>query len=175
MPYEVKLNDRIAMVELLSRQDDKLLVTVDGKEYELDFVKISEGSYSVIYQHRSFNIELIPANGGVKKYLVNTFKNTYEVEIIDAEAKYLASRKKGLDDDGDSVIAAPIPGKVVKVFVENGEQVEAGQTVIIISAMKMESEFKAKKAGKILDVKVTEGQTVEARQPMIVIEYETAE
>lgn len=174
MPYEVKLNDRIAKVELLSRQDNKLLVALDGKEFELDFVKVSEGSYSVIYQNRSFNIELIPVSG-VKKYLVNTLKTTYEVEIIDAESKYLASRKKGLDDDGDSVIAAPIPGKVVKVFVEPGEQVEAGQTVIIISAMKMESEFKAKKPGKVVDIKVTEGQTVEARQPMIVIEYETAE
>ncbi len=175
MPYEVKLNDRIAIVDMLSRQDEKLLVAVDGKEYELDFVEIGKGSYSVIYQHRSFNIELIPANGGIKKYLVNTFKNTFEVEIIDAEAKYLASRKKGLDDDGDSVIAAPIPGKVVKVFVEKDEKVEAGQTVIIISAMKMESEFKAKKAGKVAEIKVTEGQTVEARQPMIVIEYDVEE
>lgn len=174
MPFEVKLNDRIAKVELLSRQDNKLLVALDGKEFELDFVKVSEGSYSVIYQNRSFNIELIPVSG-VKKYLVNTLKTTYEVEIIDAESKYLASRNKGLDDDGDNVIKAPIPGKVVKVFVEKGDKVEAGQTVIIISAMKMESEFKAKKAGTIADVKVTDGHTVEARQPLIVIEFDKEE
>jgi propionyl-CoA carboxylase beta chain len=123
MPFEVKLNNRIANVELLSRQDNKLLVALDGKEFELDFVKVNEGSYSVIYQNRSFNIELIPVNG-VKKYLVNTLKTTYEVEIIDAESKYLASRKKGLDDDGDNVIKAPIPGKVVKVFVEKGDGME---------------------------------------------------
>lgn len=174
MPFEVKLNDRIAKVELLSRQDNKLLVALDGKEFELDFVKVSEGSYSVIYQNRSFNIELIPVNG-VKKYLVNTLKTTYEVEIIDAESKYLASRTKGLDDDGENVISAPIPGKVVKVFVEKGDKVEAGQTVIIISAMKMESEFKAKKSGTIADVKVTDGQTVEARQPLVVIEFDKEE
>jgi len=174
MPFEVKLNDRIAKVELLSRQDNKLLVALDGKEFELDFVKVSEGSYSVIYQNRSFNIELIPVSG-VKKYLVNTLKTTYEVEIIDAESKYLASRKKGLDDDGDNVIKAPIPGKVVKVFVKKGDKVEAGQTVIIISAMKMESEFKAKKAGTIAEVKVADGQTVEARQPLVVIEFDKEE
>ncbi|MBW6497910.1 MAG: biotin/lipoyl-binding protein [Bacteroidales bacterium] len=174
MPFEVKLNDRIAKVELLSRQDNKLLVALDGKEFELDFVKVSEGSYSVIYQNRSFNIELIPVSG-VKKYLVNTLKTTYEVEIIDAESKYLASRNKALDDDGDNVIKAPIPGKVVKVFVEKGDKVEAGQTVIIISAMKMESEFKAKKAGTIADVKVSDGQTVEARQPLVVIEFDKQE
>ncbi len=174
MPFEVKLKDRIAKVEMLSRQGNKLLVALDGKEFDLDFVKVSEGSYSVIYQNRSFNLELIPVNG-VKKYLVNTKKSTFEVEIIDSEAKYLASRKKGTDDDGDSVIAAPIPGKVVKVFVEKGEKVEAGQTVIIISAMKMESEFKAKKAGKVADIKIFEGQTVEARQPLVVIDYDVSE
>lgn len=175
MPYEVKLNDRIANVEVLSRQDNKVLVSVDGKEMELDFVKISQVSYSVLYQNKSYNIELIPANGGIKRFLVNTLKNNFEVEIIDAEAKYLASRKKGLDDDSGSVITAPIPGKVVRVFVKKDEAVAAGQTLVIISAMKMESEFKAKKAGKVMEVKVEEGQTVEARQPLVVVEYSDVE
>lgn len=172
MPYEVKLNDRIANVEVLSRKDNKLLVSVDGKEFELDFVKISQVSYSVIYQNKSFNVELIPANGGIKKFQVNTLKNSYEVEIIDAEAKYLASRRKGQEDEGENVITAPIPGKVVKVFVEKGEAVQAGQTLVILSAMKMESEFKAKKDGRISEIKVTEGQTVDARQPLVIVEYE---
>ncbi|MEE4178035.1 MAG: biotin/lipoyl-containing protein [Bacteroides sp.] len=175
MSYEVKLNNRIANIELLSRQDNKVLVSVDGKEFELDFVKISNVSYSVIYQNKSFNIELIPANGGIKRFVVNTLKNSFEVEIIDAEAKYLASRKKGQDDDGESVVSAPIPGKVVRLLVKEDEAVEAGQTLVIISAMKMESEFKAKKAGRISEIKVVEGQTVEARQPLVVIEYTDVE
>ncbi|MDX9942908.1 MAG: acetyl-CoA carboxylase biotin carboxyl carrier protein subunit [Bacteroidales bacterium] len=172
MPYEVKLNNRIANVELLSRQDNKLLVSVDGKEFALDFVKISNVSYSVLYQNKSFNIELIPVNGGIKRFMVNTLKSTYDVEIIDAEAKYLASRKEGLEDDGERIISAPIPGKVVKVLARKDDLVVAGQTLVILSAMKMESEFKAKKAGKIVDVKVEEGQTVESRQPLLTIEYE---
>ncbi len=172
MSYEVKLKDRIARVELLSRQGDQLLVAVDGKEYALDFAPLNKGSYSIIHNNKSYNVELIPVNG-VKKYNVNTFKNTYEVEIIDAEAKYLANRLKGQEDEGESIITAPIPGKVVKVLVEQGEEVEAGQTVVIIAAMKMESEFKAARSGVVSEIKVKEGQSVEARQEMVVIEYST--
>lgn len=172
MSYEVKLKDRIARVELLSRKGDQLLVSVDGREYELDFVQLNKGSYSIIHNHKSYNVELIPVNG-VKRYNVNTFKNSYEVEIIDAESKYQANRQKGQDDEGLAAITAPIPGKVVKILVEEGESVEAGQTVIVIAAMKMESEFKAAKAGVVSSIKVKEGQSVEAKQELVVIEYES--
>lgn len=170
MSYEVKLGDRIARVELLSRQGDQLLVAVDGKEFALDFVQLNKGSYSILHNKKSYNVELIPVNG-IKKYNVNTFKNSYEVEIIDTESKYLANRRQGQEDDAGSVITAPIPGKVVRLLVEEGETVEAGQTVIVIAAMKMESEFKASKAGVISHIKVEEGQNVEAKQEMVVIEY----
>ncbi len=63
-----------------------------------------------------------------------------------------------------------MPGKVVKLFVSEGDQVEAGQTLIIISAMKMESEFKAPISGKVIRVTTSEGSTVEGKQPLIIIE-----
>ncbi len=171
MSYEVKLKDRVARVELLNRKGDQLLLTVDGREYALDFVRLNKGSYSIIHNHKSYNVELIPVNG-IKKYNVNTFKNSYEVEIIDAESKYLENRQKGQDDEGLAAITAPIPGKVVKILVEEGETVEAGQTVIVIAAMKMESEFKAAKAGTVSSIKVKEGQSVEGKQELVVFEYE---
>ncbi len=174
MSYEVKLKDRTARVELLNHQGEQLLVAVDGKEYALDFVKLSKGSYSILYKNKSYNVELIPVNG-VKKYNVNTFKNTYEVEIIDSEAKYQSNRLRDQGDEGESTITAPIPGKVIRILVEEGEAVEAGQTVIVIAAMKMESEFKSSKAGVVSNIKVAEGQSVEARQELVVIEYDAAD
>ncbi|TVR42783.1 MAG: acetyl-CoA carboxylase biotin carboxyl carrier protein subunit [Bacteroidia bacterium] len=170
MSYQVKLKDRVAHVEILSRQKEQLLVSVDGKEYALDFVKIGKGSYSILYQNKSFNVELIPING-IKKYDVNTFKNSFEVEIIDAESKYLASRKQAQESDDEAVITSPIPGKVVKLFVEKGDAVEAGQTILVISAMKMESEFKAPKAGVVSAVNVSEGQNVDSRQELVIIDF----
>ncbi len=170
MSYEVKIKNRIAHVEVLSQEGDKLLVSVDGKEYALDFVQIGSGSYSILHNNKSYNLELIPVNG-IKKYNVNTFKNSFEVEILDAEAKYLAGRKAGQEADDEAVISSPIPGKVVKLFVKEGDAVEAGQTLVVISAMKMESEFKAPKAGVVSAIKASEGQSVEAKQELILIDF----
>ncbi len=173
MSYEVKLKDRLAHVEVLSHDGDNLLVTVDGKEYALDFVKIGKGSYSVLHRNNSYNVELIPING-IKKYQVHTLKHSFEVEIIDAEAKYLASRRKEQDAEDEAVISSPIPGKVVSLLVREGDKVAAGQGLVIISAMKMESEFKAPRAGKVISVKINEGQSVEARQELVLLEYSEA-
>ena len=63
-----------------------------------------------------------------------------------------------------------MPGKIVKILVAVGDAVEAGQTVIIVSAMKMESEFKAAKAGIVSEIPVKEGDTVDGNQVLVVIE-----
>lgn len=171
MPYEVRIGQRTAAVELLSRQGKKILVAVDGREYELDVEKVGPGKLSVLHRNKSFNIELIQGDNP-KRYHVNTKTKAYDVDIVDAEAKYLASREKSREDEGESSIIAPIPGKVIKVLAGKGDLVTAGQTLIVLSAMKMESEFKAAKPGKVAEVKVEAGQTVEARQVMIVLDYE---
>ena len=62
-----------------------------------------------------------------------------------------------------------MPGKVMKVLVKKGEHVEKGQTVVILSAMKMESEYKAGCSGVVSKVAVKEGDTVEGNQLMVVI------
>ena len=169
MSYEVKINNRTAQVELIQWEGSYVHIKVDGKEYKLDFEKVNQGIFSMIHNHHSHNVELIPTDS-VKKYIVNTHNSSYETEIIDAESKYRASRLKADDSDADSIVKAPIPGKVVKIPVNIGDEVEAGQTLIIFSAMKMESEFKAGKKGVVKAINVKEGDTVEAGKVMVVTE-----
>lgn len=169
MSYEVKVNKRKAHVELYKWDGSYVHIKVDGKDYKLDFEKVSQGVFSILHENHSFNMELIPGEN-VKQYTVNTFKRSYEVEIVDAEAKYRESRMKGMEDAAENTITAPIPGKVVKIPVSVGEQVEAGQTLIILAAMKMESEYKAKKEGKVKEIRVKEGDSVEAKKVLVVVE-----
>jgi biotin carboxyl carrier protein len=70
----------------------------------------------------------------------------------------------------ENTISSPMPGKVVKIPVVEGEQVKKGDTVITISAMKMESEYKSPIDGKIVKIHVQEGSTVDANQILIEIE-----
>jgi len=104
-----------------------------------------------------------------KSYTVNTLYESFDVQIIDAESKYLMNRKKD-DGEDDLVIASPMPGKVVKVLVKAGDRVKAGETVVVVSAMKMESEYKVKQDRLIKKVLVKEGDTVAGDQPMVIIE-----
>ena len=164
---EVQINERNAKVELLRQDGNRILLQIDSKKYEADVVMVEDGIYSVLIDNKSHNIELIEVEN--KQYLVNTYSKYFDVEVIDAESKYLRSRKKD-DTMEETIISSPMPGKVVKVLVKEGDKVKAGDTVIIVSAMKMESEYKVKKDRLIKDIKVKAGDTVTAHQPLIIIE-----
>lgn len=169
MSLEMNLNNRKATVELLYKEENKVKVAVDNTIYELDIVKVEEGVYSILLNNRSYNIELFQ-NGNSNKYTVNTYLNTYNVEIVDAETKYLRSREKSIFGQAENKIYSPMPGKVVRIFVKVGDQVKEGQTVIVVSAMKMESEFKARKDGYVKEVLTSEGATVNGNQTLVIIE-----
>ena len=135
MSYEIKINDETAPIEVLDRKGDILHIKVGDREYHLDIIEVEKGVYSIIQNGTSFNVELVQSSN--KKYTVNTLYNSFDVEIIDAETRYKNSRKSDEDED-QSFISTPMPGKVVKILVEEGQEVKAGETLIIVSAMKME-------------------------------------
>lgn len=169
MAVEIKINKRFARVELISQNNNLLKVSVDGTIYELDLMHTSDGTFSIIENNRSHDIELVPLDQP-KKYLAYTLYKTFDVEIIDAETRYLLDRLGGQSEPGEKVIISPMPGKVVKVLVEEGDEVVKGQTVLILAAMKMESEYKSAVDGVVSKVYVTEGATVEGSQILIEIE-----
>ncbi len=165
---EISLDTRTANVKLLEREGNRFLITVDDNEYDAHIIMVEQGVYLLLMDGKSYNIELIEA-GGPKKYYVNTYRYSYDAEIIDAETRYQKSRHSDHGDD-DSVISSPMPGKVVRILVKEGDQVKAGDTVIVVAAMKMESEYKVKKDRIIKEIKVREEDTVDAHQPLVVIE-----
>ena len=89
---------------------------------------------------------------------------------MDSVARYRKNRGNNDIEEDQSSIYSPMPGKVVKIPIEVGDNVESGQTLIIISAMKMESEYKAKKDGIIKEILTTEGSTIEGNQSLILLE-----
>jgi biotin carboxyl carrier protein len=70
---------------------------------------------------------------------------------------------------GGEVVHSPMPGHILSVSVKAGDAVEAGDTVVVMEAMKMENEIKAHVAGRVLEVKVSKGQDVGVSEPLIVI------
>ncbi len=70
----------------------------------------------------------------------------------------------------ENSVAAPMPGKVIKVLVENGQEVEEGQPVLIVEAMKMEHTLRAPAAGVVAELKCAEGDQVDAGVPLLELE-----
>ncbi|WP_372753726.1 biotin/lipoyl-containing protein [Labilibaculum sp.] len=169
MAIEIKLGDRLAKVELLAKDKNQIKIMVDAKEYDLDMIQVENGIYSVMYKGRSYNVELIETSSP-KKYSVNTFYHSYDAEIIDAESKYKQARNSGDMETTESTITSPMPGKIVKIPVKLGSKVKKGDTVIIVSAMKMESEYKAMKDGVIKEIFVHEDDTIDGNQPLVFID-----
>lgn len=68
-----------------------------------------------------------------------------------------------------NAVTAPMPGKVISLKVSKGQQVQAGDVVLILEAMKMEQEIKAVASGKVSDILVNAGDTVKKEQALILI------
>lgn len=166
---EVKVGDRMAKVKLLSREENKIQIKVDDKIYNLDLVEVETGIYSILLNNRSYNIELVQAENE-KSFTVNTYEEDFDVKIIDAEARYLMNRGGADEDDGGKTISSPMPGKVIKIPVKVGDEVAEGTTVVVVEAMKMQSEYKVKVDRVIKEILVKEGDAVDSNQPLIIVE-----
>jgi biotin carboxyl carrier protein len=169
MIFDIKLNDRIAKVKLLSRDKNLVKISVDDKIYNIDLCKVEENEYSVLHNGISYNIEVVEGETP-KRYIANTYYKSYEIEIVDAETRYQQNRNKNELDQSQNTISTPMPGKIVRIPVKAGEQVTAGQTVIVVSAMKMESEYKVNRDAVIKKILVNVGDTVKSHQTLIIIE-----
>ena len=89
---EIHIGNRVADVELLGKDGNKVRLDIDGQPYEVDIVMAENGACSILHDGHSYNAELIRSGGG-KNYQVNTLFSSYSVDIIDSQAKYLRMRK----------------------------------------------------------------------------------
>lgn len=168
MSLELKIGERNAKINILEHEGSRYKVQIDSRTYDLDIEKVESNAYSILMDGKSLSIEMVEG-ATPNQYNVNTIDRYYEIEILDAVSRYRARAKSQLELGGN-IISTPMPGKIVKILVAQGDTVEKDQTVIIVSAMKMESEYKCSSNGIVKAVHVSEGNAVEGNQPLIEIE-----
>jgi len=102
------------------------------------------------------------------RYRVTVGEAEFLIEVPDRREW---SRAGGATQLGGSLrISAPMPGKVLRLLVSEGQSVEAGQGLAVVEAMKMQNEIKSTKSGQVRSIFISEGQTVAAGQEIILIE-----
>lgn len=162
---EIHIGGRTAEVALISKEGNKVQVSIDGKPYDVDIVMAENGRCSILHGGNSYNAELTNDETG-KQYDVNMFYRSFHVEIVNSQAKYLRMRNKN-EERQDDYIAAPMPGKVVKVCVLPGDKLESGDTAVVLEAMKMQSNFKVSASCRVKEVLVVEGDSVSTDQVLV--------
>lgn len=168
---EIHIGKRVADVSLVSKEGNKVQLTIDGVPHEVDVVMAENGACSILHNGVSYNAELIRGEGG-KNYTVNTHFLSYNVDIVDTQTKYLRMRKGG-EERQENKIISPMPGKVVKVAVRKGDRLEAGDIVVVIEAMKMQSNYKVSSACTVREVLVKEGDSVTSNQVLLTLDVIT--
>ena len=138
--------------------------TVDGRLVEADAVRISRGTYSILLGGRSFEVTAEETSDGL---LLRTRGHEYQVEVIDPRS-WQRRRGAGIELEGRQQLIAPMPGKIVRILVAAGQQVTAGQGLLVIEAMKMQNEIRSPKSG-IVEKVAREGQTVNAGEVLAIV------
>ena len=95
---------------------------------------------------------------------------TFQIEIPDAAPMAKKKRSGSGKKKKSGTVSANIPGKVVTVEVNVGDEVVEGQVILILEAMKMQNEIQAPVSGTVISVSCEEGQAIEANIPLVVIE-----
>lgn len=111
--------------------------------------EVEPGVYSVLLGGRSYEARV--SEGGVE-----VDGRRIEVEAVDPRRRAARSGRRA----ADGRMAASMPGKVIRVLVREGDEVKAGQGVVVVEAMKMQNEMKAPRAGRIMTLAAREGATV---------------
>ena len=168
MMYQVNVDGREYSVELKrSAQGANVWVcTVNGKRLELDAIRVADGVLSILIEGRTYEIKRDLTASGEHLYLNG---RGFRCEVRDPRA--LRGRRPAGDyAEGPKRITAPMPGKVVRVVAAAGTEVEVGQGVIVIEAMKMQNELKSPKKGKVQKIVAGEGAAVNAGDTLAIIE-----
>jgi biotin carboxyl carrier protein len=141
---------------------------LDGKECEADVEIPEPGIYSILMNGRTYDARIEENADSTRGVAVVVDGFRFVIDVRDPRRMSRAPGAAGRE--GVETIAAPMPGKVVRVLVAPGDRVEAGQGLVVVEAMKMQNEMKAAHAGRVAAVPAKEGATVAAGEILATIE-----
>jgi biotin carboxyl carrier protein len=151
--------------EILSTEEG---FSVNGQPVQFDLSKIAEGYFHILLGTESYRAEVVEADAAAKRYTIKVNGKHYPVMLKDRFDILL--EKMGMNSSSGTRInhvRAPMPGLIIALKVKDGDAVKAGDTLLILEAMKMENIIKAPGDATVRTVKVRMGEGVEKNQVLI--------
>lgn len=163
----MKLELGSEVLELLAGADSNTWTyTLGGGTGTVDARQVEPGTYSILLNGHSYEVRTGKAAEG--RTWVEVAGRRQEIELHDPRSN--RGTKASGQRAGQATLKAPMPGKVVRLLVSEGDTVEAGQGLAVVEAMKMQNEMKAPRAGVVKSIKTFEGASVGAGEALLVIE-----
>jgi biotin carboxyl carrier protein len=165
MKYISTINDVEYLIEII----DERHISVNGKLLTVDFNSVSgQPVYSLLVDGVSVESFVYP---GDEKWEVLLMGRQFQVMVEDERDKRLRAAAGGsVSETGEYQLKAPMPGMVVSILVEEGQEVEKGQVLLILESMKMQNELKSPRAGTIGRLRIKAGESVEQRQTLLSVQ-----
>ena len=164
MKLSLKIDGAEDQIEMLAPAPACRFRLADGLERAADAAVPEPGVYSILMDGRSYEAQVEEAPNAL---IVVVGGRRFEIDVRDPRRFRRAGAGAGAD--GVQTVAAPMPGKIVRVLVATGDEVQAGQGLLVVEAMKMQNEMKAPRAGKVLSISAKEGATVAAGESLATI------
>lgn len=165
MIYDVTIDGRDHRLEL-ERAEAGWRCRLDGREIQMDAVLARRDVLSVLITGKAYEIKREHASTHMHLWVGSV---RYLAELRDPRS--LRSRKgAALDEKGPRKLLAPMPGKVVRVLIGEEQEVEAGQSILVVEAMKMQNEIKSPKKGTVKRIVAAEGANVNAGDVLAIVE-----
>ncbi len=168
MKLHATISEFDASVEM-RREGKSVFARVNETEYQVEANERGTGSYLVTVDGKVFDcrVESRPCSGKA----INVFVGAEQFSVTLTDPKRLRGAADAMaHGDGAVRILAPMPGKVVRMLVEVGAQVEAGAGIVVVEAMKMQNEMKSPKGGVVAAINVATGSTVNGGEVLAIIE-----
>jgi biotin carboxyl carrier protein len=154
--FEVSIDNRTRTVEI-TRDAGRWRISLDDEQVDADAIEIAPNIFSILLNGQSHEVRIAPTPTGA--LTLQTAHREFTAEVLDPRA-WRGRRHGALEAEGRQQILAPMPGKIVRVLVQAGEKVEAGQGLLVVEAMKMQNEIRSPKNGTVERLLVKEGQPV---------------
>lgn len=153
----------------LEQTGEKVFAEIDGRTYELEASEPEPNVYLLKYNNKIFEVLVSPGEKPNEPFQVSIANHLFEIKIFDPKQLRGTNSESG-EIEGAAEIKTAMPGKVVRVLVEQGAEVQVGDGIIVVEAMKMQNELKAKKDGTVKEIRFSEGATVNAGDVLAIIE-----
>jgi len=169
MVYDVSIDGKRYRLEL-ERKETRWLCRLNGREVEMDAVLARRDVLSVLIAGKAYEIKREHTATDMHLWVGSV---RYLAELHDPRS-LRGRRGATADEKGPKKLLAPMPGKVVRVLIREEQPVEAGQSILVVEAMKMQNEMKAPRAGRVAEIRAKENDSVIAGAVLAVIDPASA-